>query len=78
MVAKGLKVMINSDDPPMFHTDIGSEYAKMVQAAEWEPAQVREFCLNGIDGSWAPDDEKRRLRAEFVDELDRLEAELVR
>jgi adenosine deaminase len=78
MVAKGLKVMINSDDPPMFHTDIGSEYAKMVQAAEWEPAQVREFCLNGIDGSWAPDDEKRRLGAEFVEELDRLEAELVR
>jgi adenosine deaminase len=78
MVAKGLKVMLNSDDPPMFHTDIGSEYAKMVQAAEWEPAQVREFCLNGIDGSWAPDEEKRRLRREFAEELDRLESELVR
>jgi adenosine deaminase len=78
MVAKDLKVMINSDDPPMFHTDIGSEYAKMVQAAEWEPAQVREFCLNGVDGSWMTDDEKHALRAEFVEELDRLEDELVR
>lgn len=78
MVAKGLKVMINSDDPPMFHTDIGEEYSKMVQAAAWEPAQVREFCLNGIDGSWMADDEKRRMHAEFVEELDRLEGELVR
>ncbi len=78
MVAKDLKVMINSDDPSMFHTDIGSEYVKMVQAADWEPAQVREFALNGVDGSWMADDEKRRLRAEFVEELDRLEAELTR
>jgi adenosine deaminase len=78
MVAKGLKVMINSDDPPMFHTDIGEEYSKMVQAAEWEPAQVREFCLNGVDGSWMSDDEKRQLRAAFVEELDSLEAKLVR
>ena len=31
MVARGLKVMINSDDPSMFHTDIGSEYVKMVE-----------------------------------------------
>src|SRR5919109_2944814 len=52
MVAKGLKVMINSDDPTMFHTDIGTEYVKMVSAAEWEPDKVREFSLNGVDGSW--------------------------
>jgi len=76
MVAKGLKVMINSDDPPMFHTDIGTEYVKMVQAAEWGPDKVREFSLNGIEGSWLSDDEKRRLRLQFEQELDRLEAEL--
>jgi adenosine deaminase len=76
MVAKGLRVMINSDDPPMFHTDIGSEYVKMVQAAEWGPDKVREFSLNGIDGSWMSDDEKRRLRSQFEEDLDRLEAEL--
>lgn len=76
MVAKGLKVMINSDDPPMFHTDIGTEYVKMVTAAEWGPDRVREFSLNGVEGSWMSDDEKRRRRQEFEAELDRLEREL--
>jgi adenosine deaminase len=76
MVAQGLKVMINSDDPSMFHTDIGSEYVKMVDAAGWDSGKVREFSLNGVDGSWLSDDEKRRLRGEFEAELDRLEAEL--
>jgi adenosine deaminase len=78
MVAKGLRVMINSDDPPMFHTDIGSEYVTMVQAAEWGPEQVRAFCLNGVDGSWASDEEKRAMRQDFTAELDRLEADLSR
>ena len=78
MVAQGLRVMINSDDPPMFHTDIGSDYVKMANAAGWGPEKVREFSLNGVEGSWASDDEKRRMRAEFEAELDRLEAELER
>jgi adenosine deaminase len=77
MVAKDLRVMINSDDPPMFHTDIGTEYVTMVEAAGWGPEKVREFCFNGIDGSWQSDEEKRRMRADFESELATLEAELV-
>jgi adenosine deaminase len=76
MVDKGLKVMINSDDPPMFHTDIGTEYVKMVNAAGWGKDKVREFSLNGVEGSWMDDGEKRRLRGEFEQELGRLESEL--
>jgi adenosine deaminase len=76
MVERGLRVMINSDDPPMFHTDIGSEYVKMVQAAEWGPDKVREFSFNGIEGSWMSDDEKRKLRTDFERELDELDAQL--
>jgi adenosine deaminase len=78
MADEGLKIMINSDDPPMFHTDIGKEYVGMVQAAGWGPEKVREFVLNGIDGSWMSDDEKRRMRREFERELDELDAELER
>ncbi len=76
MVERGLKVMINSDDPPMFHTDIGTEYVKMATAAGWPPEKVREFALNGIEGSWMDDAEKRRIRREFEQELDGLEAQL--
>ena len=78
MVDEGLKIMINSDDPPMFHTDIGTEYVGMVEAAGWGPEKVREFVMNGIDGSWASDDEKRRLRQDFERELDELDAQLER
>jgi adenosine deaminase len=62
----------------MFHTDIGKEYVGMVQAAEWGPERVREFVMNGIDGSWASDDEKQRFREEFTRELDELDAQLER
>jgi adenosine deaminase len=76
MAARGLRIMVNSDDPSMFHTDIGTEYVKMANAAEWGVGTVRELSLNGVDGSWLPDEEKRRLRDDFTKELDRLEAEL--
>jgi hypothetical protein len=39
---------------------------------------VREFVMNGIDGSWASDDEKRGYRESFTHELDELDAQLVR
>lgn len=76
MVSRRLNVMVNSDDPSMFHTDIGNEYAKMAAAADWSTGTVRELSLNGIDGSWLSADEKRRLRSEFSAEFDRLESEL--
>jgi adenosine deaminase len=78
MVDEGLKIMINSDDPPMFHTDIGKEYVGMVEAAGWGPEKVREFVMNGIEGSWASDDEKRQMRESFERELDELDAQLER
>lgn len=76
MVAEGLRVTINSDDPTMFHTDIGTEFVKMATAAEWDTARIRELCLTSVDGSWLSDDEKRTMRAEFEQELNGLEQEL--
>jgi adenosine deaminase len=65
--------MINSDDPPMFHTDIGTEYVGMVTAAEWGRDRVRAFVMNGIDGAWLDDEEKGRMRTAFERELDELD-----
>lgn len=77
MVANGLRVMLNSDDPTMFHTDIGKEYVDLCTACDYGPDQVRQFCLNGVDGSWLDESEKARLRREFTQELDALQAQLV-
>ncbi len=76
MIEAGLKVMLNSDDPTMFHTDIGQEYVEFCGQNEHPVALVRELVLNGVDGTWLPDDEKAAMRARFVAELDALEAEL--
>jgi adenosine deaminase len=77
MVDRDLTVMLNSDDPPMFHTDIGEEYVRMARAAGWGLETVRELCLNGVEAAWLPADDRRRLREDFEAELTGLEGELV-
>ncbi len=77
MVAEGLRVMINSDDPTMFHTDIGTEFVE-----DGDGGRVG----HGADPRALPD-LRRRLLAErrreandadreFERELDGLEQEL--
>ncbi len=77
MVAAGLNVTLNSDDPTMFHTDIGKEFVDLCTALNYGPEQVRAFCLNSVDGSWLDASEKARLRAHMDAELKRMQSELV-
>lgn len=77
MVGAGLRVMLNSDDPTMFHTDIGREYVELCRALDYEPAQARELVLNGVDATWLDDSDKASMRRSFSEELGRLEAQLV-
>lgn len=76
MEKEGLRITLNSDDPPMFHTDIGTEFTKMVPAAGWDAARVRELCLTAVDGSWMDPDERLAMRGQVERELDELDAEL--
>lgn len=76
MVAKGLRVMLNSDDPTMFHTDIGKEYVDLCTALDYGPERVRELCLNGVEAAWLDDDERRSMRSRFEQEIADLEAQL--
>ena len=76
MVAGGLRVTVNSDDPTMFHTDIGKEFVDLCTALNYGPDRVREFCLNSVEASWLDEAEKARLRVEFAQEIDALAAAL--
>ena len=76
MVQGGLKIMVDCDDPPMFQTDPTSDYVAMVEPMGFGPEDVREFVLNGIDGSWLDDPTKRRWRREWSWEIDGLIAQL--
>jgi adenosine deaminase len=76
MVGAGLRVMLNSDDPTMFHTDIGQEYMRLCTALGYGTDQVRKFVLAGVEAAWLDDGERAAMRSSFTAELDALEAEL--
>jgi adenosine deaminase len=76
MMAEGLNVMLNSDDPTMFRTDIGKEYVDFCGQNNYGPAVVRQLVLNGVEATWLEGPDKAALRKTFEAELDSLDAEL--
>jgi adenosine deaminase len=73
MIEAGLGVSINSDDPPMFGTDIGQEFVYAGAALSWTPAQAAERALAGLEGAFLDDADRARLVADFrwrIAELD--------
>jgi adenosine deaminase len=76
MVEHGLNVTLGSDDPPMFKTDIGREFAVTCQAMEFSPDTACRLALNGIDGSWMDVSEKRSLHRIFAAEIAELKSQL--
>jgi adenosine deaminase len=76
MIAQGLKIMLNSDDPAMFHTDIGKEYVDFCGQNGYGPDVVRTLVLNGVEATWLDPTGKSALRKTFEAELDALDAEL--
>jgi adenosine deaminase len=70
MIDFGLRVCINSDDPPMFHTDLGREYDKAVARLKLAPHEIAATIQAGIDASWLDESTKRRWSAEWMAEVD--------
>ena len=66
LVDAGLRVTVNSDDPPMFSTDLNQEYALLAsQGFTFE--ELRRLDLNAVDVCFLPEDEKAELRRLIVD-----------
>jgi adenosine deaminase len=78
MMNAGLLIHLNSDDPTMFHTDIGKEYVDFIGQNEYSPDVAKEFVRNGVDATWLDDNDKATLRRAFDDEIEALDKELVR
>jgi aminodeoxyfutalosine deaminase len=69
MVEAGLLVTINSDDPPMFSTDLNSEYLIAAELLKLDRAGIAALAQNAVTASFAPDQVKADLRAEIADYL---------
>lgn len=65
----GLKVCINSDDPPMFFTDLGKEYVKCVEKLKFSLDDIAASIMAGIEGSWLDESTKRQWSREWAEEI---------
>ena len=70
MADAGLKLMINSDDPAMFNSDLGNEYVRLHREMGLSLDTLAKMALNGIDASWVDDDTKASRRAEWSADID--------
>ncbi|MFN2561103.1 MAG: adenosine deaminase [Jatrophihabitans sp.] len=65
LVAAGVPVTINSDDPPMFSTTLNGEYAVAAGLLGLDPAGVAELARAGVRASFLDDAGKAALLAEI-------------
>jgi aminodeoxyfutalosine deaminase len=65
MAEAGLVVTINSDDPPMFGTDLTNEYAVAAELLDLDETGVGELAKTAVQVSFAEDSVKNALIAEI-------------
>ncbi|GHH52247.1 adenosine deaminase [Streptomyces candidus] len=65
MVAAGCLVTINSDDPPMFGTDLNTEYAVAARLLDLDERGVAELAKNAVGASFLDPAGKAALAAEI-------------
>lgn len=76
MKDSGLVVSINSDDPPMFFTDLNNEFVLAMDGLEFSPAEIKTSILATIDHAWVDDSTKRQWKSEWTPEIEKITAEL--
>lgn len=64
-VAAGVPVSVNSDDPPMFSTDLLREYAVAADLLQLDAAGVADLARGAVRQSFAEDGVKQRILAEI-------------
>ncbi len=64
----GINVTINSDDPPMFNTDINNEYLQLHNEQGFSVDELMRISLDSVETSFLPRKKKDELRVEFLKE----------
>jgi aminodeoxyfutalosine deaminase len=69
LLEQGLFVTVNSDDPPMFDTDLVHEYRALADRLAFSPAELEQLSLNALRASFLPAHRKAALEGEFQAEF---------
>lgn len=76
MKDEGLAVTINSDDPPMFSTDLGREFEVAHAQLGFSVADLKAAILTSLEGSWLDETTKRQWIGEWSKEIDQIVSQL--
>lgn len=68
----GVLVTVNSDDPPMFDTDLTQEYLRLASVHGFSGRELAELSLRAMNAAFLPNSEKQALLSSFRDEIDQL------
>lgn len=69
---EGLYITVNSDDPPMFNTDLVREYEVLVDQMGFTGQELERLSLNALQASFLPQERKAALEQSFVSEFAQL------
>ena len=72
MIAEGLNVTLNADDPPLFSTTLTDEYLKATQVMGLTLDDLHWMINNAINAALLSEEKKAELLAEFMEEQGRL------
>ena len=75
LLAEGLYVTLNSDDPPMFNTTLTDEYLRAAAAFGFGAETIEQLVLNGVRATLLPEPERAAMEREFRREFARLRTE---
>lgn len=69
---QGIPVVLGSDDPSLFGTDLTKEYQYVIQEFGVTVEGLKKLALDAIEFSWICDEKKKRLRESFEEEFAQL------
>jgi adenosine deaminase len=65
MIAAGLTVTLNTDDPGLFRTDLDNEFLIVAEKMKVPPATLAELALNSVRISWMDESAKAAMLADW-------------
>lgn len=74
LLANGLFVTLNSDDPPLFNTTLTDEYLAVARTFDLDVSMIERLVLNSVRAALLPVDTRTAMEAQFIHEFARLRA----